>query len=526
MSESGHSSFLVPHDLDVDRLARLLGGPARCRVEGDVVFELDFYDSFDWRLHQAGLRLLRVASGAEAVLRLKDDAGTELVEPVAYPDRPAWPAGLPDGPLKERVAAALEMRVLLPLVRVECRVTELALLDEEAKTVVRLQWLAMQCLNDAVKEPRRLWPRIRLLPVRGYEDALETLERELADGREWPRAPACLFDEVLAAVGREAGDYSSKLDIALQPGMPAVDAMRRILLSLLDTLERNVAGTRADLDSEFLHDLRVATRRTRSALGQVRHVLSDAVAADFRERFGWLGRVTGPTRDLDVFLLELPHYRASLPAAMADHLAPLESHLRELHAREQKRLRRELGSGRMVSLLRDWRAVLEQAEPPGEPGWFADLPVERVAASRIWKMYRKVRKAGRHAVRHGSAEDLHELRKDCKKLRYLIEFFRSLYPPDEIKGLVRALKDLLDDLGAFQDLQVQADSLRHFAAALDRADRGNLSAVLAIGALVADLLRRQAAARDAVAGLFEAFEAEENRARYRHLFKAKGAGLG
>lgn len=526
MSEPEQSSFLVPHDLDVDRLARLLGGPARCRVDGNAVFELDFYDSFDWRLHQAGLRLLRVASGADAVLRLKDAAGAEVVEPVAHPPRPAWPAELPDGPLRERVTDALEMRVLLPIVRVECRVTELAVLDEDAKTVVRLQWLAMQCRSDAVKEARRLWPRVRLLPVRGYEDVLEALEHDLADGQEWPRAPGCLFDEALAAVGREAGDYSSKLEIALQPGMPALDAMRRVLLTLLDTLERNVDGTRADLDSEFLHDLRVATRRTRSALGQVKQVLPDAVVADFRERFGWLGQVTGPTRDLDVFLLELPHYRASLPRAMADDLAPLETHLRALHAREQKRLRRELGSERMSSLLRGWRSVLEQGEATGQPGWFADLPVERVAASRIWKMYRKVRKAGRHAARHGSAEDLHELRKDCKKLRYLIEFFRSLYPADEIKGLVRALKDLLDDLGDFQDLQVQADRLREFAAALDRADRDNLSAVLAIGALVADLLRRQAAARDAFAGLFEAFEADENRERYRRLFKAQGAGLG
>lgn len=526
MSEPEQSSFLVPHDLDVDGLVRLLGGQARCRVDGSTVFELDFLDSFDWRLHQAGLRLLQVAGGAGSVLRLKDAAGEEVVEPVAHAARPAWPAELPESPLATRVAEALEMRVLLQLVQVQCRVTELALLDEDAKTVARLQWLAMQCSSEAVKEPRRLWPRIRLVAVRGYEAALETLAHELAEVQEWPRAPGCLFDEALAAVGREAGDYSSRLDIALQPGMPALDALRKILLTLLDTLERNVEGTRADLDSEFLHDLRVATRRTRSALGQVKRVLPDEVVADFRERFGWLGQVTGPTRDLDVFLLELPHYRASLPGPMADHLAPLETHLRELHAREQKRLRKELGSERMSSLLRDWRAVLGEHQPSGEAGWFADLPVERVASNRIWKMYRKVRKAGRHAVDHGSAEDLHALRKDCKKLRYLIEFFRSLYPADDIKSLVRALKDLLDDLGDFQDLQVQADRLGEFAAALDRADRDNLPAVLAIGALVADLLRRQAAARDAVAGLFEAFESSENRERYRQLFKAQGAGLG
>jgi CHAD domain-containing protein len=525
MSEPGNSGFLVPHDLDVPGLARMLGGAQRCRVDGSAAFELEFYDSFDWRLQAAGLRLLRIASGGDALLRLKDAEGGEALDSVACPAAPAWPADLPASALRTRLEELLEMRILLPLVRVDCKVSDLAVLDADGKTVVRLQWLAMQCRSATAKEPRRLWPRLRMLPVKGYEEALLELQQVFAETHEWPRAPDCLFDEAMAAVGREPGDYSSKLAIALRPGMPALDAMRRILLTLLDTLERNLDGARADLDSEFLHDLRVATRRTRSALGQVKRVLPDAVVADFRERFAWLGQVTGPTRDLDVFLLELPRYRASLPAPMAADLGPLEEHLRKLQARAQGRLRRELGSARMRALLRDWRALLEAPQPPGEPGWFADLPAERVAGQRIWKMYRKLRKAGRRALRDGRAEDLHELRKDCKKLRYLIEFFRALYPAEEIKLLVRALKDLLDDLGAYQDLQVQAQSLQAFARDLDRADGDKLPTVLAIGALVADLLRRQAAAREAVAGLFEAFEAKDNRERYRRLFKARGAGL-
>ena len=48
--------------------------------------------------------------------------------------------------------------------------------------------------------------------------------------------------------------------------MPAGEAAAAILLRLLDTIDANVAGVLADIDTEFLHDLRVSVRRTRSAL--------------------------------------------------------------------------------------------------------------------------------------------------------------------------------------------------------------------------------------------------------------------
>ena len=61
------------------------------------------------------------------------------------------------------------------------------------------------------------------------------------------------------------------------------------------------------------------------------------------------------------------------------------------------------------------------------------------------------------------AEDLHELRKVGKELRYLLEFFASLYPPEVGKPFVKTLKGLQDQLGRFQDHEVQANKLRELA---------------------------------------------------------------
>lgn len=522
MNDAISSGFLLPHTMNAERLAKLLGGDTHCRIDESVDFTLEFFDSFDWRLHAAGHRLLQLRTPQSSVVRLKPGDGGDPSDAIEFGDKPAWPADLPDSTLKAKVAKLLDMRVLLPVATVQGEATDLSILNEDDKIVVRLQLLAMQCVSAEVDEPRALLPRLRLLPVRGYERHLNRLAAHLTDEMEWPKAPDCLFDEAMAAVGREAGDYSSKLDVPLKRDQTALEATRKVLLALLDTLERNVAGTSADLDSEFLHDLRVATRRTRSALSQVKRVLPDDLVSEYKERFAWLGQVTGPTRDLDVFLLELPRYRASLPPSMAGDLDGLEQHLRVAHRTEQEKLKRKLGSAEMRDLLNDWHAVLEAEKPPGEAGSFADLPIAQVASQRIWRMYKRVLKAGRAVTVDGPAEEMHELRKDCKKLRYLIEFFRGVYPAKELKPLIRTLKELLDNLGEFQDLEVQADKLRTFAHDFDPEDPHSMPTVMAIGALVADLLRHQQAAHERFADCFAGFDSASNRARYKSLFQAKG----
>lgn len=526
MNDASPRGFLLPHDFGLSRLIRQLGGEARCVADDTARFTLTFYDSFDWRLHAKGLRLAQIGTPHGSMLRLRAVDGSDVVDPVECGETPAWPADLPDGELKQRVARLLDMRVLLPLATIDGEVTEIRYLNDDTKTVVRLQNLVLQTTAPDVKEPRALWPRLRLLPVKGYEDECERLADKLANEFEWPNAPDCLFDETMASVGREAGDYSSKLSLTLRPEQMAVKAVRKILTTLLDTLERNIPGTRADLDSEFLHDLRVATRRTRSALSQIKRVLPDAVVTEYKTRFAWLGQITGPTRDLDVFLLELPHYRASLPKVMARDLDVLEDHLRATHQTEQARLKRKLGSAEMKALIEDWRNVLNSEMPLDQAGWLADLPIEQVASQRIWKMYRKTVKAGRAVSPDDPPAAMHELRKDCKKLRYLIEFFRSLYDGKDVKAIIRVLKDLLDNLGDYQDLVVQADKLKAFAAKLNQDDPGHLPTVLAIGALVADLLRRQQQAHERFAERFEHFDAKENRERFKRLFKDQAEVLG
>ena len=91
--------------------------------------------------------------------------------------------------------------------------------------------------------------------------------------RRHRRPEQSTFLEALHALGRHPNDYSNGITADITAQMPASVAVATLLLGLLDTLEQNVDGVLRDIDTEFLHDLRVAVRRTRSAIKLLGDVL-------------------------------------------------------------------------------------------------------------------------------------------------------------------------------------------------------------------------------------------------------------
>jgi len=308
----------------------------------------------------------------------------------------------------------------------------------------------------------------------------------------------------------------------LSQKMPAGQALLLILRRLFETMEANEAGLREGLDPESLHDFRVAVRRTRCAFGQVENVLPAPVLVSFRPRFAWLGQVTGATRDMDVYLLRFCAYRDSLPETARDDLEPLHHFLLRQQKRERRKMLRSLDTRRYGDLLRDWKAFLETGPDPAASPPGSALPVRETADARIIKAFRRVMRKGKAIDIDSPASALHELRIACKKLRYLVEFFQSLYPPGRIRKAIRDLKILQDSLGSFQDLQVQTDSLRRFAAQM--ADEGPVPAktLLAMGMLIGDLHRHQGRTREEFGERFDKFSRKPNRRIWTQTFRSTG----
>lgn len=517
---ASYAAYLLPDDLSATALEARLAARLSLEPEDGGDIQRVYLDTFDWRLHDAGGPL--VAKQSDRVLGLiwEDARNGKAMASCRAARIPSRPDELPPGVLRDALAPVVEMRVLLPLARVHSRTRLLRVLDGERKTVARLRLESDSYADGEGKPSGEPTNRLTLVPVKGYARAADRvaqlLEQELGLSAGAPTRAALALERA----GRTPGDYSSKLDLHLSPEQRADDALRHILRHLLDTLQANVPGARADLDSEFLHDLRVATRRTRSALAQVKDVLPATVVADFKARFGWLGQVTGPARDLDVFVLGFDDYRDSLPQELRADLAPLLPYLEQRRRTAHRDLDRKLGSPHFHRLLKDWRAYLDgPADAGGEPAPLAARTIGEVAGAQLWRTYRQVLKAGRAIGDDSPATDLHALRKRCKKLRYLLEFFASLYPRRHVKPLIKQLKRLLDNLGEFQDLEVQAHELRAFGEDLQGRGGERLPVVLAIGSLIGNLLARQAVARSAFAARFAAFDDDAQHARCRAMFK-------
>jgi CHAD domain-containing protein len=324
------------------------------------------------------------------------------------------------------------------------------------------------------------------------------------------------FRTAMRLLRRNPGDYSGRLRVRLSRAQTARQALAKVLLFLLDIAERNLQGIEADIDTEFLHDFRISCRRSRSLVTQVRGVLPAADLARFRDAFSWLSTITSPRRDLDVFLLALPGHAAGLEAATRAALEPFWQLLRTERAREHERLLQELRSERFAGFRRDWRGFLVDAMRA--EGAANEEPVMTAAGTAIWRVYRRLLRDGRTAGTGSYSEALHELRKTGKKLRYLLEAFRTLYPEDDMEAVIAALRKLQNVLGDIVDSAVQQSYLREWGAAL-AARRGIPEATgPALAQLCASPEREAEAAGRKFRARFAAFSAPETEARMRCLF--------
>ena len=510
--------YLIPDGTSPQEIKDLIRTRTRFSEDPALDVARRFMDSFDWSLYLAGGSVEDRTDGTGRRLLWQDLRGDGAPCAQVIDQEPGFSRDLPEGPVRSRIEPVLGVRRLLPLLEIAAREQTLRLLNDDDKTVVRLVLEEHRFRDEARDREGPLAVRLRLLPVRGYESDLRKAARVLSEDLGLEPARAGVLPEALATAGRRPCDYSSKLDYHLDPDKRADAAAKEILLGLLDTLEANIPGTRANLDSEFLHDLRVATRRTRSALTQIKGVFAPDLVEDYKERFAWVQQITGAVRDLDVYLLDFGDYQASLPAPLRPHLDPLRAFLAGHYEATHKAMVRSLGSTRFRDVLKSWRAFVEAPVPERSAVPNAMRPVKEVADERIWRMYRRVSKEGRAIMPDSPPEDLHELRKSCKKLRYLLEFFSSLYPKKRVGGMVKQLKVLLDNLGRFQDLAVQAEHLRDTARMMRDEGHPETDTLLAMGVLVGNLYGGQQQARVEFAQIFGAFDAQENRTIFHDLF--------
>lgn len=512
--------YNIPNNLSVRGLTQRLKRLAACTVDTQQSMKRTFYDTYDWRVYASGHVIEeRFLNGNTTKIRMRSLNGSIVQTAAAMSKQPIrFLRDLPRGAVRRQLASIIEMRALLPVVTMRCRVSSLRFLDNNQKTVAYLELEENHVLNTAGRNSRgKSIRRARLVPVRGYTSAARRLCRVLNKDVGLDPAEADVLIAALATSGRRPGDYSSKLELQLDPSMRADAASKIILRRLLDIMQANEHGIRCNIDTEFLHDFRVAVRRTRSALGQLKNVFPDRAQSRYRREFQWLQQITGPARDTDVYLLKFADYRALVEPSLRPALAPLRDFLQQHGDAQYRGLARQLDSVRYKKLITDWHTFLDQPSPKRSTLTNAARPIRDVANERIWRLYRRAIKTGRAIDDHSPAQDLHELRKTCKKLRYMLEFFHNIYPKGDIVKLIRALKQLQDNLGDFNDLQIQSEVLQQFSKEIHAKGRAAPETLMAIGNLVASLRKQRDLERQAFYRRYEKFARPVVAARFRRL---------
>lgn len=259
------------------------------------------------------------------------------------------------------------------------------------------------------------------------------------------RAAALLEDTPAAPRIRKARP------LALTPEMTAEQAATEIMAECLAHYTANLAVLFETDRLEGPHQTRVALRRLRSALAAFGSVLGKKALAPWGELAREIAAEAGRLRDLDVLIEELvaPHATRD-PKGFGALVDGLSQRRDEVRVEVRKRLAAP-DITRFCFDLSEFLAGRRWIEPSDNTQTQRlAQPLGSYAAAVLDKRWKAVSKYGVR-LDELTIDERHEMRKELKKYRYLLDAFRGLYPPAEFARLIRCLKDLQTAFGALND---------------------------------------------------------------------------
>jgi CHAD domain-containing protein len=311
------------------------------------------------------------------------------------------------------------------------------------------------------------------------------------------------------------GVARAKVDVAIVYPQRADAAAAAVLRRLLEVAAENLEGATLGEDPEFLHQLRIAVRRSRTVQRQLKGVFPALELPGLRGDFRWWQRATGEARDLDVHAEEFTQLTELVPVGQRAALEPLRVILEIHRGAARDRLAATLRSARLQELIADWERLLEL---PVDDRPSARRSIGGLVGERSLAVYEQIVAMGEAIGPEDPADRYHAVRKKGKELRYLLELFGTrLFDPEVVEPLLRSLKDLQELLGRHQDREVQVAMIQTLAPDVAQMP-GGPAACLAMGVLVERLADDERAARSEFAERFALLAEDAQRRRVAEAF--------
>ena len=213
----------------------------------------------------------------------------------------------------------------------------------------------------------------------------------------------------------------------------------------------------------------------------------------FNREFKWVAAALGKVRDLDVYRDSLEHYAAGVPAEDAAHDTDFQRHLADRWRKARKLLLACLKSRRYERLKDRFARFLASGPSQRAVNAYGRITIGVAARQLIGKRCKALLRDGRAISPVSSTESLHALRIQCKRMRYLFEFFDPIYG-NAFKPDIKRIRKLQDVLGEFQDAFVATQQLRKYVEDIPKRDR-NRGQFIAIGHMVSGQDRQEAIRR-------------------------------
>jgi CHAD domain-containing protein len=237
---------------------------------------------------------------------------------------------------------------------------------------------------------------------------------------------------------------------------PAAEAIQLVLRNRLE--EMCVLRDRALdwSDPEGVHDMRVASRRLRSALADFKPYLRRGTLP--RRRLKMIAAALGTVRDEDVSLMALESLKTKVAEPIAKGIEAIADERRHRRLHERASLERTIGNEAIFEFQQDFLARLETAvQGPAENSRSKSAhktpTFRRLGVDVITQRLKGLREGSECIYDPTRMKELHRLRILAKRLRYAVELFASCWP-DEFKTIAREVARLQTSLGGLHDCDI------------------------------------------------------------------------
>ncbi|WP_130471454.1 CHAD domain-containing protein [Candidatus Magnetaquicoccus inordinatus] len=235
------------------------------------------------------------------------------------------------------------------------------------------------------------------------------------------------------------------------------DAFDSILRHNFDDMLQWIPVAYSREDIEGVHQVRVSLRRLRSAISIFRKAIPRTITDPWNEEMRWVASEFGPTRDLDVLITEglegvvgkipIPEGEKKLLAIATQHQDTAYKRIRQLIDNDRYKT--------FVTNFDQWITVRGwfQVDMPSETRAYLGNEITLYAKKVLNKRLSIVLNAGA-SLESLSDPELHQLRIECKKLRYATEFFSALFDSKAMGEFTSQLKEVQGLLGILNDVAV------------------------------------------------------------------------